>query len=223
MERNDERTNLVGLDFEPEAVIVGGGDYPSHPIPRHWLSHCEKIVCCDGTANQWLDKKERPWQIVGDGDSLSDRAKVEFADIITINPDQETNDQTKAVDFLAKKGLHHIAIVGATGRREDHTIANVSLLIEYMHWGLDVRIYTDHGVFVPCQDNTTFVCPTHTAVSIFSFGTEGMTSEGLAYPLYDLKSWWQGTLNHSIAPTFTIRCKGEYLVFLNYENKKIRE
>ena len=223
MEENDNRRNALGLDFEPEAVIVGGGDFPSHPIPLHWIETCEKLVCCDGTANQWLERPQRPWRIVGDGDSLSPEARAAFSDILTLNPDQETNDQTKAVTFLAEKGIRRMAIVGATGRREDHTIGNISLLIDYLHEGLEVRIYTDHGVFIPCHDDKTFNCPLQTAVSIFSFGTEGMTSEGLAYPLYDFKSWWQGTLNHTISTTFSIHCQGDYLVFLNYENKKLRQ
>ena len=223
MEKNDDNSNCLGFDFEPEAVIVGGGDFPTHPIPLHWVETCDKLVCCDGTANQWLDKEQLPWQIVGDGDSLSTAAKEKFADRITINPDQETNDQTKAVEYLAQKGICRIAIVGATGRREDHTIGNISLLIDYLRDGLEVRIYTDHGVFIPCRNNSCFECPVGTAVSIFSFGTEGMTSEGLAYPLYDLKSWWQGTLNHTVETKFQIKCKGEYLVFLNYENKKVRQ
>jgi thiamine pyrophosphokinase len=85
-----------------------------------------------------------------------------------------------------------------------------------MRQGLDVRIYTDYGVFIPCQDTCSFQCPIGTAISIFSFGTQGMQAEGLRYPLRDFTSWWQGTLNTTDAPTFTIRCKGEYLVYLNY-------
>ena len=223
MERDNEKPDCLGFDFKPEAVVVGGGDYPTHTIPLDILNSNTKIVCCDGTANQWLERNERPWCIVGDGDSLSDEARKTFADIIHLDPDQETNDQTKAIHYLEKLGMRHIAIVGATGRREDHTIANISLLMEYFDEDLDVRMYTDHGVFIPCRNTQNFKCAVGTAVSIFSFGAKDMKSEGLAYSLYDLTKWWQGTLNHTTAESFTIRCHGEYLVFLNYENKKIRE
>ena len=223
MERNDENTDCLNFDFTPEAVIVGGGDFPTHPIPLHLLHSNKKIVCCDGTANQWLAKGERPWHIVGDGDSLSDEARRIFADIITIDPDQETNDQTKAVHYLSALGIKRIAIVAATGRREDHTIGNVSLLMEYMREGLEVRMFTDHGVFIPCQDTRTFHSPLGTAVSIFNANATGISSEGLAYSLYDINRLWQGTLNNTTAPQFTIRCQGDYMVFINYENKKVRE
>lgn len=222
MERNDEKSGGLGFEFLPETVIVGGGDYPSHAMPLSLLCN-DKIICCDGTANQWLNKDERPWAIVGDGDSLSDEARRVFADIIHINPDQETNDQTKAIQFAASKGLHRIAIVAATGRREDHSLGNISLLMEYMREGLEVRIYTDYGVFIPCRDTQTFHCPIGTAVSIFNFNSRGMRSRGLAYALYDLDKLWQGTLNQTTEESFTISCQGDYMVFLNYENKKVRE
>lgn len=205
-----------GAEEKFEALIVGGGDFPTHPIPLQLMQTTERLVCCDGAANEFLVRGMRPWRVVGDCDSLSPDTEKAFADILRFNPDQETNDQTKAVTYLTQKGIHRIGIVAATGRREDHTLGNISLLIEYMRQGLEVHLYTDHGVFIPCRNTNTFECPTGTAVSIFSFGTCNMRAEGLHYPLRDFTNWWQGTLNKTDRPVFTIRCEGEYLVFLNY-------
>ena len=221
-ESTDQITHIKLFPFEGvkhdgiEAVIVGGGDFPTHPLPLQLMHKAERVICCDGAANEFLSRGLHPWRVVGDCDSLAPEAAKAFADIVRRNPDQETNDQTKAITYLAKKGIHQIAIVAATGRREDHTLGNISLLIEYMHQGLEVRIYTDYGVFIPCQGTCTFECPIGTAVSIFSFGTQGMKAEGLRYPLRDFTSWWQGTLNTTDANPFTIQCEGEYLVYLNY-------
>lgn len=221
MEKNDKEP--ISITFEPEALIIGGGDFPVHPIPRKLIACHDKIVYCDGAANQWEKLNKRPWRIVGDGDSLSDEIRETFKDIIRLDPDQETNDQTKAVTYLQHEGFRKIVILAATGRREDHTLGNISLLMEYMKQGLNVRIYTDHGVFIPCCNEQTFRCEAGTAVSVFSFGTQRMTSSGLAYPLYDFTSLWQGTLNHTTEEIFTISCEGQYLVYLSYENKKLRD
>lgn len=215
MERTDANT-MISYDFVPEAIIVGGGDFPSHSMPLNILHSTSMVVCCDGAADEYLAHGLTPWRIVGDGDSLSDVTKSKFHDIIRINPDQETNDQTKAVEYLATKGIRNIAIVAATGRREDHTLGNISLLIEYLRKGHNVRIYTDYGMIVACRGNQSFQCPKGTAVSIFSFGTEGMQSEGLAYPIRDFTSWWQGTLNKTISNSFSITCQGEYIVYIGY-------
>ena len=226
MEKNDcNPDGWLTANFEPEAVVVGGGDTPNHPLMRKWLEHHPRLVCCDGTANQWQDSWQEPWQIVGDGDSIAPAVHEKYKDIITIYPEQETNDQTKAIHFIHEKApdIRRIAIIGGTGRREDHTLGNISLLLEYQKLGLEVRMYTNHGVFIPCCDTTTLHCPKDTAVSIFNFTATHLSSEKLAYPIYDFTNWWQGTLNQTLADDFTIHAQGCYLVYLAYSNQKERE
>lgn len=216
MERIDANT-IIEFDFAPQAVVVGGGDFPLHSRPLSLLNDAARVVCCDGAADEYIAQGLTPWRIVGDGDSLSAEAKTKYSDIIRINPDQETNDQTKAIEYLAHKGYRDIAIVAATGRREDHTLGNISLLIEYLKMGLNVRIYTDYGMMVACRGNQSFKCQISSAVSIFGFGTEGMQSEGLAYPIRDFSSWWQGTLNKTTQEVFYITCEGDYIVYIGYD------
>ncbi len=204
-------------DFSPEAVVIDAGLFPRSPYALCWLDGCRRVVCCDGAANSYLAMPgAKVWRIVGDGDSLSPALAERYASIIRRNPDQETNDQTKAVAYLARHGVSRIAILGATGLREDHTLGNISLLCEYLAKGIDARIYTDFGVFIAASGPRTFHCPAGTQVSIFNFGATGISGEGLRYPLRDFTSWWQGTLNATTAPAFTIHATGPYLVFINY-------
>lgn len=212
--------NKTITDFRPEAVVVDAGELPSHPLALRWLSDADRIVCCDGAANEFLASGGRPWRIVGDCDSLSPQILERYADIVRRFPDQETNDQTKAVRYLASKGLRSIVIVGATGRREDHTLGNISLLTDYLADGIEARIYTDHGVFIPVSGTRRFFCEPGTQMSVFNFGAIGMRSEGLRYPLRDFDRWWQGTLNEAVGGEFTIEASGLYLVFLNYPPTK---
>ena len=109
------------LPFMPEAVVVGNGDFPSHPFPLAVLDASPCVVCCDGGADALVDSGRVPGWIVGDGDSLSETNRVRFHDRIHRISEQETNDQTKAVIFLAAKGIRRMVLVGATGKREDHT------------------------------------------------------------------------------------------------------
>lgn len=216
MEKIDDN-RIISYEFTPEVIVMGGGDFPSHRLPMSLLHNASKVVCCDGAADEYLAHNLVPWRIVGDGDSLSDETKKKYNDIIRINPNQETNDQTKAIEYLANKGFKDIAIVAATGRREDHTLGNISLLIEYLHLGLNVRLYTDYGMMIACNGDQSFIAPQGTAVSIFGFGTEGMHSEGLAYPIRDFTSWWQGTLNKTTQELFHITCKGDYIMYIGYD------
>lgn len=200
-----------------DAVVLANGEYPASPLPLKILTEAPYVVCCDGGANEYIRWGRVPDAIVGDGDSLSPENRKLYGHILHASSDQETNDQTKAVNFLLEQGKRRIAILGATGKREDHTLGNISLLIDYMRLGAEVRTYTDYGVFVPCRGTCTFPCLPGQQVSIINFTARGMQGRGLVYPLRDFTNWWQGTLNECTGTEFTIEAEGEYLLFLNEE------
>ena len=199
-----------------DAVIVAGGEFPTAKQPLQVLKDAPFVVCCDGAADRYIATGCVPDAIVGDGDSISAENREKFAHLLHIISEQESNDQTKAVCHLMERGMRRIAIVGATGKREDHTIGNISLLIEYARTGCDVRSFTDHGVFIPCNGTTTHKCRKGQQVSIFSITARDLSAEGLLYPIYDFNNWWQGTLNECTGEEFTINANGEYLLFMNY-------
>ena len=205
---------MINEHYTPEAVILANGEYPTHVLPLKMLEEAKFVICCDGAADEYILRGHTPDVIIGDGDSLSSEYKQRFSSIIHQIADQETNDQTKAVRFLQEKGYREIAIVGATGKREDHTLGNISLLLDYMKSGMEVRTITDYGVFIPANGTQTFVSHAGQQVSIINFGAKGLKGEGLVYPLSDFTNWWQGTLNEATSNRFTIQGTGEYLVFL---------
>ncbi len=199
-----------------DAVILANGDYPLHQLPLQILHNAQYVVCCDGGADTYIEKGFVPNVIIGDGDSISPENRERFADIIYYVPDQETNDQTKAINFLISKGYKTIAIVGATGKREDHTIGNIFLLSDYRRMGVDVRCYTDYGVFIPCKDGISISLAKGKQFSIFNVNAHSFSSEGLMYPIYDFTSLWQGTLNRCNSDRFSIKAVGEFLLFMAY-------
>lgn len=215
-----ETINAIDMDsindFSPEAVIIDAGVFPDNGIALQWLDRCSRVVCCDGAADSYLASGRVPWRIVGDGDSVSEATRRAYAAICRRFPDQDTNDQTKAVRYLVSKGVKRIVILAATGKREDHTLGNISLLIEYLERGVEARIYTDHGVFIPVSGTRSFSCSPGSQVSIFNFGATGLRAEGLRYPIRDFKNWWEGTLNEALSHQFTIHACGSYLIFINY-------
>lgn len=199
-----------------DAVIVAGGESPTATVPLDVLHNAPYVVCCDGAADRYIATGHTPDAIVGDGDSISAENREKYAHLLHIIAEQETNDQTKAVRFLMEQGKQRIAIVGATGLREDHTIGNISLLVEYARMGCDVYSFTDYGIFIPCNGTTTHKCHKGQQVSIFSITAKDLSAEGLRYPIYDFSNWWQGTLNECTGDEFTINATGWYLLFINY-------
>ena len=201
---------------EFDALIIGNGEFPQHPGVLELMKEISYVVCCDGGANEYIGRGGSPDAIIGDGDSLSEENKQKYAHLIHYVADQESNDQTKAVEWLMAHGKKRIAIVGACGKREDHTLGNISLLMEYQKAGAEVRTYTNHGVFIACEGARKFQSKAGQQVSIFNFSAKNMQADGLRYPIYDFTNWWQGTLNESVGDEWSIRAEGEYLVSINY-------
>jgi len=195
-------------------LVLANGEYPKNEILLEMLEEADQVVCCDGAANAYIRHTGKiPAAIVGDGDSINPRHRMLLHKV----EEQETNDLTKAMHYLKEQGVKKIDILGATGKREDHTLGNISLLIEYLREGFDVRMFTDDGVFIPCHDLAEIECvDSGQPVSIFNFGATGFQAEGLKYPVYDFTNWWQGTLNEAVESDVTIRANGDFLIYLPY-------
>lgn len=204
----------------PDALIVAAGEMPRNIVWQlTWMKFNTPpyVICCDGAT--LLYKKARkhfPDAIVGDCDSLSLTYQRLFKKRLYRDSDQETNDLTKAVRFALSNGKKNLYIIGGTGKREDHTLGNISLLIEYMRMGANVQMLTDYGIFTPSQGTKRFQSCRGQQVSIFNFGATDLSAEGLKYPIRDFTNWWEGTLNEATGSEFTIKCTGDYLVFITY-------
>lgn len=205
----------------PEVVILCDGAFPEHRIPLSYLKNARKIICCDGAADTLIAYGMTPDYIVGDLDSVSEKTKTNFADRLVRSDDQETNDQTKAVQFALQNGAKSIVILGATGKREDHTIGNISLLLDYAEMA-DIISISNSGYFKPLLKSRTFPSFKGQQVSIFSLGTPTpLTSNKLKYPLTNtiLNSWWKGTLNESLDNSFSLEfIDGKFIVFQKFED-----
>ncbi len=201
-----------------QVVVLADGLFPSHLLAISTLKTAKTIICCDGAATKLVNAGMEPDYIVGDLDSLSDKLKVKYADRLYPSSCQETNDLTKAVSFCIEKGWTDLYIVGATGLREDHALANISLLADYAERA-NVTMLTDTGVFNPILSTSEFESIKEQQVSIFSL-TPGspIYLSGLKYPLDRcVSSWWQGTLNEATDSSFSIKFEqGRLLVFRQY-------
>lgn len=201
-----------------DCVVLCNGAFPEHPIPLSMLKQARTIICCDGAIMNLLAFGMEPTMIVGDLDSINFAMREKYADRVFHNPDQETNDLTKSVQWAVANGYRDITILGATGLREDHTLGNISLLGEYISLLDSVRMVTDTGILCAISKTTRFRSCKGQQVSIFSLHPETIVaSENLKYPLpQHLKSWWCGTLNESLSDNFTITTDGIVIVYQKY-------
>jgi thiamine pyrophosphokinase len=200
---------MINLKFSG-TIIVADGTFPNHEIPLGYLRNAKRIVCCDGSAASLVLAGFTPDAIVGDMDSLSDDLANRFADRIFADNDQETNDLTKALYWCIENGYDDLVVLGATGKREDHTVGNISLLAEYVKI-VNVIMVTDTGFLIPLEKSAEIASFKGQQVSIFSIDPETeITTTGLRYPLNKTKvrNWWVATLNEATEIQFAINFSG---------------
>ncbi|MCB9002223.1 MAG: thiamine diphosphokinase [Bacteroidales bacterium] len=189
------------------AVILANGKFPEHLIPLSKLFAAKTLVCCDGAIEHLDNLSITPTVLIGDLDSVNGRLKAKYQQIILHDPDQYTNDLTKAVKWCVDKKIKTVVIVGATGKREDHTLGNIGLLVKYANMGVDCEMITDTGVIKPYLKSARLKSFVGQQVSIFSPNNSTVIStKNLMYPIENrsIPEWWMGTLNESLGDWFEL-------------------
>lgn len=195
-----------------DCVVVANGRFPTASLPLQLLHAASVRIACDG-AIESLDRLGLPpTAIVGDLDSIPAPLRERYADRIHQVIDQEINDLTKAVRFAREAGHREVLIFGATGLREDHTLGNISLLMDYAPLFDRIEMLSDYGFFTPLLRSATLESRPGQQVSLFSLAPGGeITTDGLRWPVTrrQLTAWWQGTLNEALGTTFTLTLSPE--------------
>ena len=201
-------------------VILAKGDYPTHPITLRILKDAKTIICCDGAVNNLETNEIVPDFIMGDMDSISPDLKDKYSDIIISMSDQAENDLRKAINWAEENNVTKAAILGAFGKRDDHSLANIFTLLQHPS-KLDLTIYTDYGIFSVVKGEQKFDSFKGQQVSLFSAGQNiEITSTYLKYNLNNkrLSNLYCGSLNESLNEVFTISVShGQILVYQVFE------
>ena len=213
-------STLIGMQMKcPRTVILANGQFPSAAAPCEALRSAERIVCCDGAAARLAAEGREPDWVVGDLDSLDGAAQSRYAERLVRVDEQESNDLSKAFRFCVSRGWCDVAVLGATGLREDHTLGNLSLLVDFAREAT-VTLLTDTGFFTPVLASTRLPSTAGQQVSVFSFDPEvRVQSGGLKYPLGGVRftRWWRATLNEACGDAFELTFEGgPLLVFQTY-------
>ncbi len=205
----------------PTITILAAGEFPRQASVLRLLDESDMVVCCDSAAEALVASGREPDLIVGDMDSLPAHIRDKYKGRLRVVPDQETNDLTKAFHVTLEYCPAAIHILGATGLREDHTLANISLLADYQEEAPLCRIdmVSDQGRFVAASGQRTFASLPGQGISIFAFDASlHMTAAGLQYPLDGVvfDTLWKASLNVATGTSFTLTPNGDsfYLVYL---------
>ena len=218
------------MEKREHIIILAAGDFPTNPIPLAALHGADFLVCCDSAYETLKDKHlttNTPFVVIGDGDSLSDNDKQQLGDRYIQVDEQDYNDLHKAMQWATSQFSilnSQFSIIGATGKRDDHALGNISYLVTFAeeYPGIDIEMLTDHGRFVALQGTHTLPSFPKQQVSMFVLDpATSLTSSGLRWPLQDFhpRTWWQASLNEALEDNFTLTSTGWTILFQTYEPK----
>jgi thiamine pyrophosphokinase len=167
-------------------AIISHGRISDFKYHKDILEGCDYIICADGGAFYAKEMGIEPDIILGDFDSLDNRFLKAFgkAKVLRFPAEKDKTDTELAVDHAIDRGEQHILLLGATGSRLDHTMANISLLKLMLDKGVKGEIINENNRAILIKDWTT-VKGKGTYVSLIPFGSRvtGVTLKGFKYPL----------------------------------------
>ena len=110
-----------------KGLVVGNRPLSSKVIE---LAKNSLVVAADAGADRLLKFNIVPDWIIGDLDSISEKAITKLEDWTITNKDIQKTDLEKAVDYAFEKGVKEIVIVGWEGGRIDHTLAALGMALD---------------------------------------------------------------------------------------------
>lgn len=183
-------------DHISKTIVVAGGHVESgiavKTVLEDALSYSYDVVGVDSGTDVALALGLSPSLVIGDMDSIDPNTlatlQAQGIEIIRHTPEKDETDLELALLEIVERGAKWIRILGVLGNRLDQTIANIYLLGLPQLDKLDVKILSGKQTIWLIESGThPLIGNIGDTISIIPFNSnaEGITTDGLKYPLQD--------------------------------------
>jgi len=193
--------HIVRDDQEP-ALIIANGASCSFELLGQLLEWSPIVVVLDNAIDRVLQLDIKVDVLLGDFDGDFDPEiykEKQYPLEIVHAPNQEKTDLEKALDYLVEKGHKAVNIVWATGKRADHTLANITNIVSYRD-KIKIVIIDDHSKIFLLPKRFEKWYTANTPISLIPVGKViGITSQNLFYSLQNddlILGYRLGNSNH---------------------------
>jgi thiamine pyrophosphokinase len=134
-----------------EPAIIANGESCSSELLGQLLEWSPFVVVLDSAIHRVNLLGIKVDVLLGDFDrniDLDEIKQSQYPIELIYSPDQNKTDLEKAFDFLIERGFHAVNVVWATGRRADHSIANMTNIVRYKN-KISIAIIDDYSIIYP--------------------------------------------------------------------------
>lgn len=174
-----------------KVMIVSGGRLETDfLIEQIAIEKADMILCADSGANIVYKAGILPHVLLGDFDSVDQEVFQYFLDqktkTVRYKAEKDVTDTEIAIEYAINQGATEITLLGVTGSRLDHTLANIFILEKYMNEVhckiLDrnnrIELLSDYETRVFTKNEFPYL-----SLIPISKKVKGVTTEGMKYPL----------------------------------------
>lgn len=211
------------------ALLISGGhinaDYTVEYIKG---KDYDIIIAIDGGLKEAESLDIIPDIVVGDFDTIDSGTLNKYAgmkevEVIRLNPEKDLTDTQSAIERALSLGADYIEIIGGTGTRLDHTIANIHTL-QMMLGRCSEAVITNENNRIRIIEDKYVIKRQEQYGKYVSFlplteKVQGITLEGFKYPLKDYEFNIKTTLslgvsNEIIEDEATVSLKSGRLIMI---------
>ena len=138
-------------------IIFANGEYGELGAYREIFRDSDTILCADGGANYTFQLGIKPDCIIGDLDSIQPEVREYYETKAVMfkkfPPRKDFTDIQLALDLAIEWNADEIIMLGAMGKRLDHTLANLYSGIDLVRKGIKISHYSpDCRVYIINQE-----------------------------------------------------------------------
>jgi len=173
------------------AIIVANGHVEENEKYDNLIQPGDLVIAANGGAAIALQMGLQPQVVIGDMDSLPKELHTRLAQHgcqFVRHPERKDETDTElAIQYALQHGVQELVLLGATGDRLDHTLANIFLLGMPQVQDVQARIVTNDTEIWLVKKELCIQGNPGDVVTLLPLGQDavGVTTEGLEYALHD--------------------------------------
>ena len=200
------------------AVLVANGEKPVSNYAKQLIAQNNIKICVDSNLSFFKELDVEPDIIIGDLDTV-DINKSGSKSTIVNKEDQNKTDLEKSLEYCIAQNIKDIYIIGATGERDDHSLANIMIAQQYSDT-LNIEMISNFFQIFFVNGSKEILEKKSRNLSMISLISDNkITTSGLEYNLSDqkLNSFSHGISNRIISDKCLIKSKEKLILFIEIE------